>query len=171
MLSSITYYELLGCPPYATVDEIKQCYTNKIYELTKQNVTDIENYQTAYHVLTDPARRKQYDDSIGILHRNRIPLLKRIIFFLGRIIFTLLDMLSEFIWSFLIVIIIAFVAYSYKNYKSSGTFNIHGIVNTIEPLYLFISAGILSLSLIAYLFHPTIRRLNRNLKHKLRKYK
>lgn len=171
MLSDVTYYELLGCSLNATTEEIKQCYTNKIYELTNQKVTDIENYRTAYFVLSDPDRRKEYDDSIGIVYRNHVPIFKRLLILMGRFILTILDMITEFIWSFLIVIILAFGVYCYTFYNRHKYFDIHDVISSIEPIYIFVSVGIIILSLFVYLFHPTIRRLNRKLKYALRKYK
>jgi curved DNA-binding protein CbpA len=51
-----TYYELLGVPIGASVDHIKDSYRL----LTKRNsVTD-----NAYQVLTDPARRREYDSQL-----------------------------------------------------------------------------------------------------------
>ena len=171
MLSDITYYELLGCSPDATKEEIKQCYTNKIYELTNQKVNDIENYRTAYYVLIDPVKRKEYDDSIGLLHRNQIPILKRIILLAGRIIFTLLDIITEFIWSLLIVIILAFGIYCYYFYTKHEYWSIRDVILSLDHLYLFWGLITILFSLIVYIFHPSIRRLNRKIKHALRKYK
>lgn len=171
MLSDITYYELLGCSPDAATEEIKQCYTNKIYELTKQKVNDTENYRTAYYVLADPDRRKEYDDSIGLLHRNRIPLPKRLLLVAGRIIFTFLDIVTEFIRSFLIVIILAFGIYCYYFYIKHNYWSIHDVILSLDSIYIYCGSITILLSLIVNLFHPGIRRFNRKIKHALRKYK
>jgi len=114
MLSNITYYELLDCPVNATAEEIKQLYEKKIFELATQKVTDLEMYQTAYYILSDATRRKKYDDSIGLLHKHKIPLLKRIMVILGRIICTLLDVLYELLLSFIIMLILFLLLFYYN---------------------------------------------------------
>jgi len=65
----VSYYELLGIHPKAGLEEIRQAYRNKLKEWhpdknpdrieEAEEVTKILNQ--AYHILSDPGRRKHYD--------------------------------------------------------------------------------------------------------------
>ena len=169
--TSISYYQLLGVSLSATRKELEAAYQKKILELSQQKITNIEIYQTAYYTLSDPARKKAYDDSIGILHRNKIPFLKRIALITGRFVFTTLDILSELVWSFVIVLILALTGYGIYFYNENDTYSIGAMLKSIDSTYYYIAAITLVVSFILYLLHPRIRRINRNLKHNLRKYK
>ena len=169
--TSISYYQLLDISPDATHDELEAAYQKKILELSHQKVTNTEIYQTAYYTLSDVNRRKSYDDSIGLLHKNKIPLLKRMVLILGRLFFTLLDTLSELIWSFIIVLIIALIGYGIHYYNTNDVFLIKDMLLSIDKVYFYVAALTIIFSLILYVLHPRIRRTNRNLKHSLRKYK
>jgi len=169
--TSITYYQLLGISPFANKDELETAYQKKILELSRQKINNIEIYQTAYYTLSDPERKKAYDDSIGIRHKNKIPFLKRMALLSGRFIFTTLDILSELMWSFIVVLILALCSYGIHYYKNNSSFDLRLMFESIDKIYYYITAITLVLSLILYLMHPRIRRINRNLKKSLRKYK
>lgn len=169
--TSITYYQLLGISPVANLEELEAAYQKKMLELSYQKVQNTEIYQTAYYTLSDENRRKAYDDSIGLLHKNKMPILKRMALMLGRLFFTLLDILAELVWSFVIVLLIALVCYGIHYYNNNDVFLVKDILLSIKIEYIYVAALTLILSIVLYALHPRIRRTNRKLKHSLRKYK
>lgn len=63
-----TLYEIIGCEPTATFDEIKRAYRKKAFELHPDRNQDdphaTEKFQQlsqAYEILKDPVKREQYD--------------------------------------------------------------------------------------------------------------
>jgi len=169
--TNINYYQLLGIHPGAAPEELQKAYESKILELNMQKISNIEIYQTAYYTLSDVRRRKAYDDSIGLLHKNKIPVFKRLILILGRFIFTFMDIIAELLWSFVIVIVLSLAGYVYCYYKEHGAFVVKDIITSIDSIYVYIGIVTLALSIIFYMLHPAIRRKNRQLKYSLRKYK
>ena len=67
-----SFYQLLGLDPDATVDEIKKSYRAlaKQYHPDKNigdNTTELfQRLNSAYHTLTNPVSRREYDASLGI---------------------------------------------------------------------------------------------------------
>lgn len=169
--TSITYYQLLGITPVATQEELEIAYKNKILEISQKKIPNIEIYQTAYYTLSDNVRRKAYDDSIGILHRNKIPICKRLALMIGRLIFTTFDIIYELAWSLIIVLLMSLIGYGIYYYKKNDVFDIKTMLLSIDVIYLYIAASTIVLCAVLYLLHPKIRRINRKLKHSLRKYK
>src|SRR4051812_21035409 len=62
------YYEILGVPRTASADEIKKAHRKLVRkyhpDVNKGNATSTEQFkevQEAYDVLSDPAKRKNYD--------------------------------------------------------------------------------------------------------------
>jgi len=66
---SDNYYELLGVDPKAGSDEIRQAYREKLKEWHPDKNPDrideaeeiTKTFNAAYHILSDPERRKNYD--------------------------------------------------------------------------------------------------------------
>jgi hypothetical protein len=64
------HYELLGLTPAATDDEIARAFAREISPLTPHAFGDIALLSVAHETLRDPAKRRAYDDSLGL---NRKP--------------------------------------------------------------------------------------------------
>ena len=76
------YYEVLGIAPDASADEIKrayhrsafQCHPDRNWESEESNKR-MEEINEAYTVLSDPARRREYDLPRG--YATRVPRFKK----------------------------------------------------------------------------------------------
>jgi hypothetical protein len=64
------HYELLGLTPAATDDEIARAFAKQISPLTPHAFGDIALLSVAHETLRHPAKRRAYDDSLGL---NRKP--------------------------------------------------------------------------------------------------
>src|SRR6266545_2347507 len=64
-----TYYDLLGVPPDAPLSEIQAGYDMQRRHAEWSGSPDpvlLAQYDAAWQVLSDPARRRAYDQSIGL---------------------------------------------------------------------------------------------------------
>ena len=63
------HYRILGVPPAATLTQVKSAYRKKASELhpdrnpSAQAHGEFQDVQEAYELLSDQARRKDYDDN------------------------------------------------------------------------------------------------------------
>jgi len=60
------HYELLGLTPSATDEEIARAFAREIGPLTPHAFGDIALLSVAHETLRDPAKRRAYDDSLGL---------------------------------------------------------------------------------------------------------
>lgn len=60
------HYELLGVTPSATDEEVARAFAREISPLTPHAFGDIALLSVAHETLRDPARRRAYDESIGL---------------------------------------------------------------------------------------------------------
>jgi hypothetical protein len=62
--SRANHYEVLGLKPTASDEEIKQAFATKM--LSSHSMSELAEIGVAFDTLRDPAKRRAYDDSIGI---------------------------------------------------------------------------------------------------------
>lgn len=60
------YYELLGLTPAATDEEIRQAFAREIGPSRPRPLGGTAEFSVAYATLHDPAKRRAYDDSLGL---------------------------------------------------------------------------------------------------------
>lgn len=60
------HYEMLGLSPTATDDEIQQAFVREISPFRPRAFGGLAEVGIAYETLRDPARRRAYDESIGL---------------------------------------------------------------------------------------------------------
>lgn len=65
------HYELLGLTPSATDEEIARAFAREISPLTPHAFGDIALLSVAHETLRDPAKRRAYDDSLGLNPKPR----------------------------------------------------------------------------------------------------
>ena len=63
------HYETLGLQPTATIEEIEQAFAREISVFRPHPLNSFACVSTAYVTLRDPAKRRAYDASIGIVAR------------------------------------------------------------------------------------------------------
>lgn len=163
-MNIINYYSLLGCDTNASTDEIKLAYDKKIKYITYERVSDYENYQTAYYILSNPERRLNYDKQIGVTPSRHISFFTKLCMHLIRLILTILDCLAELYWSIIIVLnILTILYYILHKYNAINIQKYIDISLSNIQLLLIIVVIILS-GIIITLIHPRIRKYNRILK-------
>ena len=67
VLSRSNYYETLGVAPSASDEEIKQAFARKMTFVATRPLGGTAQLIAAYETLKDPARRRNYDRSIGLV--------------------------------------------------------------------------------------------------------
>jgi hypothetical protein len=67
------HYELLGLTPAATDDEIARAFAREISPLTPHAFGDIALLSVAHETLRDLAKRRAYDDSLGLNAKPKAP--------------------------------------------------------------------------------------------------
>jgi molecular chaperone DnaJ len=73
-----SYYELLGVSSSVTAEELKTCYKKLVFQYHPDRNKDpkaeerLKQITSAYETLSDPAKRRQYDDGINPKERPRI---------------------------------------------------------------------------------------------------
>lgn len=84
MVTSVTaksnHYETLGLPSTATTEEIGKAYAAQMttFRLRPENaLTRLALLSTAYETLRDPAKRRSYDASLGLLGLNAEPVMQQ----------------------------------------------------------------------------------------------
>lgn len=60
------HYEMLGLKPSATDDEIARAFAREISIFRPHTVSGVADVTVAYEVLRNPAKRRAYDDSLGL---------------------------------------------------------------------------------------------------------
>src|SRR5206468_7966601 len=60
------HYEVLGLTPDATGDEIARAFAREVSMFRPQPLGGVAGAGIAYAVLRDPAKRRAYDDSLGL---------------------------------------------------------------------------------------------------------
>jgi len=78
----VTWYDVLGVPPGASADTVRQAYEDRKYQLRAELLSGApspvlsaaarasQSIEAAYLALSDPGRRRAYDEQIG-LHAER----------------------------------------------------------------------------------------------------
>ena len=60
------HYELLGVGPAASADEIRQAFQRKMSLFGAHLMAEAPQISVAYETLRNPARRRDYDQSLGL---------------------------------------------------------------------------------------------------------
>ena len=66
-----THYEVLGLQPTATADEIKRAFAAEIGGFRPHSISGLAELTVAHETLRDPARRRDYDASIGLVRKQK----------------------------------------------------------------------------------------------------
>ena len=66
-----THYEILGLKPTATADEIERAFAAEIGGFRPHSISGLAEVTVAHETLRDPAKRRDYDASIGLVRDQK----------------------------------------------------------------------------------------------------
>jgi hypothetical protein len=65
-----THYDVLGLEPTATSDEVARAFAREMGAFRPHSISGLAEVTVAHDILRDPARRREYDASIGLVRER-----------------------------------------------------------------------------------------------------